>query len=62
MTVKFPRNCPKSSKNFIEKMLSKSPQHRMGGGFAQLKKHIFFEGVEWKKISNKTAEAFYKPS
>lgn len=62
MSVKFPRNCPKSSKAFIEKMLTKSPQHRMGGGYEQLKKHIFFEGLDWKGLQNKTLDSFYKPS
>ena len=32
-SVKYPRNCPKSSKSFIEKLLSRSPQHRIGNGY-----------------------------
>jgi len=61
MSVKYPRNCPKSSKSFIEKMLNKSPQHRVGGGFEELKKHAFFDGINWKKLREKELEVFYKP-
>ena len=53
MSVKYPRNCPKNSKAFIEKMLNKSPQHRVGGGFQDIKKHVFFDGIDWKKMKNK---------
>ena len=41
-SVKYPRSCSKSGKSFIEKMLSRSPQHRIGGGYEELKKHVFF--------------------
>lgn len=60
--MKYPRSCPKSSKAFIEKMLSKSPQHRIGGGYEELKKHIYFDGLDWKKLISKNIEPFYKPS
>jgi len=34
-------------------MLSKSPQHRNGNGYEELKKHVFFDGVEWDKLIRK---------
>ncbi len=43
-------------------MLNKSPQHRIGGGYEQLKKHIYFDGIDWKKLISKDIEPFYKPS
>ena len=61
-SVKYPRNCPKSSKSFIEKLLSRSPQHRIGNGYEELKKHSFFEGFNWDSITQKTASTFYNPS
>lgn len=43
-------------------MLNKSPQHRVGGGFEELKKHVFFEGLDFKNLKAKKLQAFYRPS
>lgn len=61
VSVKYPRNCSKATKAYIEKMLSKNPQHRIGGGYEELKKHIFFDGFDWKALLNKELPTFYNP-
>ena len=58
-SIKYPRNCQKNCKVFIEKLLSRSPQHRMGNGYEELKKHAFFDGINWKKLLDKEIEPFY---
>lgn len=44
-------------KDLIAKLLTISPQERLGsGGAAQVKAHPFFEGVEWSTLSQTRAE------
>lgn len=31
----------------------------MGNGYEELKKHAFFEGINWKKLLDKELEPFY---
>jgi hypothetical protein len=59
--IKYPRSCPKHAKMFIEKMLSKSSQQRLGCGYDELKNHQFFNGIEWSQIVQKKAKALYVP-
>jgi hypothetical protein len=34
-------------------LLSRSAQHRMGNGYEELKKHAFFDGMNWTKLLDK---------
>lgn len=50
--------------DFIKKLLVKDPRKRLGGGETdalELKKHIFFETLDWDLLSEKKIPAPFKP-
>jgi hypothetical protein len=49
--------------DFINKLLQRKPANRLGlNGPAEVKSHIWFKGVDWQAIIEKTAVAPFKPS
>ncbi|KAG7398276.1 [Pyruvate dehydrogenase (acetyl-transferring)] kinase 1, mitochondrial [Phytophthora boehmeriae] len=55
----FPSSVPETARDLISKLLVQDPDHRIGAqqneeGYAELKNHPFFEGVEWDDIGDQT--------
>jgi serine/threonine protein kinase len=50
------------AKNLITKLLAKEPNERLGkGGFAEIKKHPFFNGINFNDLQVKKIKPIYKP-
>lgn len=60
--IKFPRNIDQNSKTFLNRLLNKNNQSRLGNGFEELKNHPYFGGHSWSEIINKKVDPTYKPS
>ena len=59
----IPRFFSKQSKDFILKLLNKSPNKRLGAnGAGEVKAHLFFENINWTDLANKKIPAPFKPS
>lgn len=55
--VKFPSWMKdKKGRKFIEQLLSKVPELRLGGSYAALKAHPWFDNFDWDKLFNKELE------
>uniref|UniRef100_H3G7D1 non-specific serine/threonine protein kinase n=1 Tax=Phytophthora ramorum TaxID=164328 RepID=H3G7D1_PHYRM len=55
----FPSSVPEAAQDLIRKLLVQDPEERIGAqqneeGYAELKNHPFFEGVEWDDIGDQT--------
>eukprot|EP00043_Microstomoeca_roanoka_P019440 m.218731 g.218731 ORF g.218731 m.218731 type:complete len:401 (+) comp16994_c4_seq2:595-1797(+) len=54
----FPSGFPPSAKDLVERLLVRDPAKRLGcdecGGFAALKTHPFFEGLDWQTLATQT--------
>ena len=63
--LKFPKNSniSENAKNLLELLLKKNPNERLGGSneFEEIKKHKFFEGVNFNDIINRKIEPDFKP-
>jgi serum/glucocorticoid-regulated kinase 2 len=63
--LKFPKNSniSENAKNLLKLLLKKNPNERMGGinGFEEIKKHKFFEGINFNDIINRKIEPYFKP-
>lgn len=63
--LRFPKNIDISdnAKNLLKLLLNKNPKERLGTkGFEQIKKHKFFEKINFDDIINKKIEPDYKPA
>lgn len=50
--------------DFISKLLVKDPRQRLGGGeedAKELKRHSFFDGLDWDALARKEIPAPFKP-
>ncbi|CAK67015.1 unnamed protein product (macronuclear) [Paramecium tetraurelia] len=47
----------KSAKPFIEQMMNKIPEVRLGGSYSTLKSHVWFKDYDWEKLLNKSLKA-----
>jgi len=62
--VEWPTNLedfPMSAKDLIEKLLTREPEDRIGAGpqgYAELKEHPFFHGIEWDTLNEQTPPEF----
>ena len=63
--LKFPKNSnvSENAKNLLKSLLTKDINERIGGsnGFEEIKKHKFFEGVNFNDIINRKIELDFKP-
>ncbi|XP_038064551.1 3-phosphoinositide-dependent protein kinase 1-like isoform X2 [Patiria miniata] len=54
----FPEGFPEKAKDLVSRLLVLDPVKRIGcedcGGFAELKAHPFFEGINWANLPNET--------
>lgn len=61
----FPQRLGSVVKDLISKLLIKDPKKRLGGGgqkdAREIKKHPFFRGIDWERLSRKQLPAPFKP-
>lgn len=60
----IPEDLSLEVRDFIQKLLVKNPRKRLGGGptdALELKKHNFFKGLDWEKLSKKQILAPFIP-
>ena len=59
----IPENWSKESVDFINKLLLRKPNKRLGykNGINELKKHIWFKDIDWEKLEKKEIEAPFLP-
>ena len=59
----MPRFFSKHAKDFILKLLNKTPSKRLGAsGANEVKSHLFFEGIKWDDLLKKKVPAPFKPN
>nr|CAH69748.1 cGMP-dependent protein kinase 13-3 [Paramecium tetraurelia] len=51
----------KKAKKFIEQLLLKTPEARLGGGYASLKANSWFDKFDWDKLMDKELKAPFVP-
>jgi serum/glucocorticoid-regulated kinase 2 len=61
--VPLPGSLPPTSRDFLEKLLDRHPERRLGahGGAAQIKAHPFFDGVDWHKVYQRRYHPMFNP-
>ncbi|CAK56806.1 unnamed protein product (macronuclear) [Paramecium tetraurelia] len=52
----------KSAKIFIEQLLNRIPELRLGGSYQTLKQHAWFKDFQWDVLITKKLKPVYKPS
>jgi len=60
----FPENFPEVARDLIDQLLTLEPDERIGnreGGYAELKAHPFFEGIDWENLTNQTPPPIKPP-
>ena len=64
--IKFPKNnnISAEAKDLLQKLLVKENNDRLGfeGGFEVIKKHYFFNGIDFKSLEKKKIESPFKPT
>ncbi|KAA8491389.1 Serine/threonine-protein kinase Sgk1 [Porphyridium purpureum] len=55
--ITFPPDCDISFKHLVQSLMIPNPQERERGGFAEFKKHAFFDGVDWSDIDSSSPSA-----
>ena len=59
----MPRSFSKNAKDFIVKLLNKTPSKRLGAsGAGEVKAHPFFDSINWDDLANKRIPAPFKPN
>ncbi|CAF3645275.1 unnamed protein product [Rotaria sordida] len=64
-SLRFIGNVSDRAKNIIEQLLRKSPNERLGSGpedVAEIKRHPFFEQIDWEKLEARKIPPPWKPS
>ncbi|CAD8086133.1 unnamed protein product [Paramecium sonneborni] len=51
----------KSAKLFIEQLLNRIPELRLGGSYQTLKQHVWFQDFQWENLIAKKIKPVYKP-
>ena len=62
--LQFPRHMDEDAKDLINQLLVREPKKRLGygpNGAEKIKKHPFFEGVNWDDVWNKKVEPPFVP-
>ena len=50
----IPKTIPAECKDFVQKLLEKNPEKRLGkSGAAEVKEHKWLEGIDWEAVRNK---------
>lgn len=48
--------------DFLNRLLEKKPENRLGMDIKEIKGHAFFEGIDWEKIYLKKGDVEWQPS
>lgn len=62
--IKFPARLSDVAKSLLSGLLTKDPDKRLGGGQGdaeEVKKHVFFEPINWDDLYNRQVEPPFKP-
>lgn len=61
--LKFPEVFDSDAKDLLIKLLDRDPKKRLGGksGSEEIKKHQFFNNIDWKRLNNKGYTPLFKP-
>lgn len=62
--LKYPSNLSASAQELLESLLTKDPENRLGSGLEgamEIRKHKWFEGVQWDDILLKRVKAPFVP-
>jgi len=60
----FPGYLSENAKSFLSRLLERNPKERLGGGDTdaeEVKKHPFFDGIDWVKLRKKELTPPFKP-
>ncbi len=63
-SVKYPKEFSNSLKDLLSGLFNKDPEKRLGSGpdgAKNIKKHPWFQGVNWEALLNKEIKAPFKP-
>lgn len=59
----YPKYMTQATRDLVGKLLKKNPQQRLGAeSISQIKSHIFFKGIDWKKVFSRELEVPFKPT
>jgi len=62
--VKYPKKLDKDAKSWIERLLDRTPESRIGSGAngrKDIEKHAFFKGMDWSKMEKQQIPPPYVP-
>jgi serine/threonine protein kinase len=60
--LKFPTYVSRKASSFIQKLLNRNPQERLGAnGATEVKAHPFFESINWSALSQREMEPPFNP-
>jgi serine/threonine protein kinase len=62
--LRFPRHVSKVAKDFLGKLLNRDPIARLGcgpGGSEEIKGHLFFAGLNWEDVAQRTVTPEWVP-
>ncbi len=51
----------KNAKKLIDQLLDHVPEKRLGGSFENLKQHMWFNNLDWKKLLDNDIKVPYYP-
>ncbi|VDK36290.1 unnamed protein product [Taenia asiatica] len=62
--IEFPRKITRNAQHLIKKLCRENPTERFGygkGGLNEIKKHVWFEGFDWRGLRNRNLKPPYLP-
>jgi len=61
--LRFPEEVGAEARSLLIGLLTRDPNHRLGNNGAQeIKDHVFFASIDWKKLIQKKVQPPFKPS
>lgn len=61
--ITYPLDFPQSARDLIDRLLTADPAKRLGaGGYAEIKNHVFFAGVNWTALADTPPPALTGPA
>lgn len=63
-SIQVPEDLPPNARDIIRRLLEREPDHRLGakGGASEVKKHPFFDGINWDELFRRNCEPPFKPN
>eukprot|EP01017_Pseudomicrothorax_dubius_P023633 TRINITY_DN2520_c0_g1_i2.p1 TRINITY_DN2520_c0_g1~~TRINITY_DN2520_c0_g1_i2.p1 ORF type:complete len:815 (+),score=191.06 TRINITY_DN2520_c0_g1_i2:35-2479(+) len=60
--IKFPSYLKdRKARKLIDQLLNRNPEQRLGGSYAALKAHAWFDNFDWEKLSDRDLKAPFTP-